>query len=341
VNSRDELVAIGERAEAAGSLWEAIEAYDAADEAEPDVRLERHILRLRHRAFATYPTVSGRTDWPPTYPDPQPATAGPPELAATALSTESLGGSLVHHGCAIIRSLLAPDTIDAFVAAVDRAFDECDAWMADGTLDPDSPWFAPFEPDPPYRLGHRRPWVREGGAIWAAESPRLVHQLLRTYRSCGFPRIMADYFGEPAVLSVNKFTVRRVGPDAPVAWHQDGAFMGPDVRAVNVWIALSDCGGDAPTPGLEIVPRRVPELVETGTPGAWLTDGIAPDRVDAVAGDQGTLRPTFSAGDALVFDERLVHSTGGGPDMTGTRYAVESWFFPPSTFPPGYVPLAL
>jgi hypothetical protein len=335
------LIATAEQAAAEGRLWDAIAAYSEAEASAPDPGLEREIIHLRHRAAITADAAPGPADWPPALDDPFPHVEGPPEIGPEQLSTELVGGSLVHHGSVIVRSLLAPEVIAPLVEGVDAAFAECDAFMAGGSPDPDSPWFAPFEPEPPYRLGHRRAWVREGGAIWAAESPRLCIQLLDTYRAFGFDRVVDDWFGERAVLSINKFTVRRVGPDAPVAWHQDGSFMGPDARALNVWIALSDCGGPADVPGLEIVPHRVDHLVETGTPGAWLDDGIAPDRVEAVAGEGGTMRPVFAAGDALIFDERLVHSTGGGPDMRGTRYAVESWFFPPSTFPPGYVPLAL
>ncbi len=41
-----------------------------------------------------------------------------------------------------------------------------------------------------------------------------------------------------------------------------------DVRTVNVWITLSPCGLDAP--GLDVVPRRIDHLVETGSHGASL-----------------------------------------------------------------------
>ena len=46
------------------------------------------------------------------------------------------------------------------------------------------------------------------------------------------------------------------------AWHQDGAFMG-DVRALNLWLSLSRCGDESP--GLDIVPRRLDDLVATTT----------------------------------------------------------------------------
>ena len=38
--------------------------------------------------------------------------------------------------------------------------------------------------------------------------------------------------------------------------------MGTDIRSVNLWMALSHCGDEAP--GLDIVPRRLDHIVETG-----------------------------------------------------------------------------
>ena len=62
--------------------------------------------------------------------------------------------------------------------------------------------------------------------------------------------------GERPALSVKKSTLRRVPVDTQTDWHQDGAFIGEDIRTCNGWIALTDCGGDPP--GVELVPPRVP-----------------------------------------------------------------------------------
>ena len=35
----------------------------------------------------------------------------------------------------------------------------------------------------------------------------------------------------------------------------------------------------------------------------------------------------------------MPHRTGNGPEYTEDRYALESWFFAPSTFPGSYVPI--
>lgn len=64
-------------------------------------------------------------------------------------------------------------------------------------------------------------------------------------------------------------------------------------------------------------------------------------RARETAGDLAILRPIFEPGDALFFDERFLHQTGSDRSMPNPRFAVESWFFVGSAFPPGYAPLAL
>ena len=52
------------------------------------------------------------------------------------------------------------------------------------------------------------------------------------------------------------------------------------------------------------------------------------------------LSPVFAAGDVLFFDERLAHRTTVGTDL-GRRYAIESWFVAPSSYPSKHVPILL
>ena len=120
-------------------------------------------------------------------------------------------------------------------------------------------------------------------------------------------------------------------------WHQDGAFLGPGIRVVNVWIALTHCGDDAP--GLDIVGGRLHDLVPTGTEGAWFDWSVGDPLVRAVSRDMPVVRPIFEPGDAILFDELNLHRTAITPGMTQERYAIESWFFAPSRFPDTQVPV--
>jgi len=58
-----------------------------------------------------------------------------------------------------------------------------------------------------------------------------------------------------------------------------------------------------------------------------------------VAAGTPVARPVFGPGDALLFDHLLLHRTAVSPGMTRDRYAIESWFFAPSAFPVGQLPL--
>ena len=155
----------------------------------------------------------------------------------------------------------------------------------------------------------------------------------------GVAALVEAYFGERPALSVNKCTLRRVPTDANTSWHQDGAFLGRDVRSLNLWLALSPCGGDAP--GLDIVPQRFDEILPTGTEGAIFDWSPSPQVVeDAVGGPDAIVSPEFGPGDALLFDHMFLHRTGIAPGMTRERWAIESWFFAPSSYPDGLIPLA-
>jgi hypothetical protein len=336
---RAALVAEADDLESAGRTIEAIEALVAANRIERKPGIERRILALRHAAFAQLDRGAGAPTWPPVLDDPFPDASGLPETVPGALSASTVGGAILHHGGLVVRGLLAPSLVPSLIEGIDGAFAGFDAAEAGEPDRSPDPWYVKFKPTAPYSLANRRPWLRSGGAVWVADAPRLAFTILEAFTAASLPQIVAEHFGEPAALSVNKFTLRKVTPEANPTWHQDGAFLGDGVRAVNVWVSLSDCGGDSDTPGLDLLPRRVDELLETGTIGAKVRDSISPTIVDEVAGDTRIVRPTFAAGDALIFDERFLHRTATSPGMTRDRYAIESWFFAPSHFPPGYVPL--
>ena len=153
--------------------------------------------------------------------------------------------------------------------------------------------------------------------------------------------VVAGYLAEPPLLSVKKTTFRRIRDVVDPAWHQDGSFLGSDVRAVNLWLSLSHCGGDTDTVGLDLVAQRVDQILETGTDDAPATEvAIGQGAVDR-ASSVPIITPEFWPGDALLFDERFLHRTSAKVADPGVRYAVESWLFAPSHFPTEYGGLAL
>ena len=115
--------------------------------------------------------------------------------------------------------------------------------------------------------------------------------------------------------------------------------MGEGIRTVNLWIALSDCGSDAPT--MDMVPKRLHEIAPTGTDGATFDWSVSPNVVQKCCGDLSPVRLQFRAGDAILFDEMNLHSTAVSPDMTKDRFAIEAWFFAPSHYPMDQIPFIL
>ncbi|MBV8998319.1 MAG: hypothetical protein JO304_04620, partial [Solirubrobacterales bacterium] len=197
-----------------------------------------------------------------------------------------------------------------------------------------------FTGDPRYEasLEDTRPWVKEGGGLLAADSPKLCFEMLELFEAAGIPELVRSYLGESPLISVHKTTLRKAEPVVGGGWHQDGAFMG-DVRALNLWLSLSRCGDESP--GLDIVPRRLDELVSSGGDDVFLSYQVSDAAAAEAAGEKGILRPVFEPGDALLFDDMFLHKTASDPAMPKARFAIENWFFGGSAFPVEYAPLAV
>src|SRR5690606_15847529 len=219
----------------------------------------------------------------------------------------------------------------------DRAFEASVRHQAGETPAQTYPWFTPFKADPGYNTGFGRQWVLDGGGVWTVDSPPAMFDLLEAFADVHLDQEPTGYLGERPALSVKKSTLRLVPTDTGTDWHQDGAFLGEGIRTVNVWLSLSDCGVDAP--GLDLVPLRLPEVVETGTGGAVFDWSVGPEVVAELTREVPVVSPEFAPGDALLFDEVFLHRTGVRLGMARCRYAIASWFFAPAAYPLGNVPV--
>jgi hypothetical protein len=327
--------------EAGGRHLEAIRLLTEANRGAPDPSFEERLVVLRNEAF-------DRLDRAVPRDRPAPVTAtdlrGPsPERTRADLDLQGLRDGFAQHGCVLVRGLIPRARALELAGGIDRVLDSFDAREA-GTANEStstertSAWYVPFEPPAGrYRVGGRRNWVRASGAVWTVESPRMLFELCEVLDETGIGDLVTEYLGERPALSANKTTLRRVPVDTNTNWHQDGAFLGTDVRSVNLWLALSDCGDDSP--GLEIVPRRFDTVLPTGTDGAMFDWSVSETIVAEAARDTPVIAPHFRAGDALLFDHMLLHRTAVGPQMTRERYAMENWMFAPSSYPEGQIPL--
>jgi hypothetical protein len=304
-----------------------------------DPELDRELLALRHRAgLGLMERPVPGAEYPAPDFEALQEGARVPEVSRNELSPEFLRAAILRHGCLLIRGLMDTDGVGPFRDEMDCAFA-----AREGAADLRSNgYFEKFVPDPRYDLGPHRGTVSGPTAMWVTDSPHVTAELLDVFDRAGLLRLVTGYLGEHPAFSVNKSTMRRVkaNPDAKVQlsfWHQDGAFLG-NVRALNVWLSLSRCGDIAP--GLDLVPVRIDRILPTGTEGAVFDWSVSQLVVEEVAAEVGISRPIFDPGDALLFDELCLHATGSSPEMPGTRYAVECWFFGPSAFPAEYPPLA-
>jgi hypothetical protein len=307
---------------------------------------ERELLRLRQRAAAA---LIAAAEEPPARPANEVALDedGLASIGRSDLNAARVRGAILGHGYALVRGLLDRNEALSFADEIERVFRARSSEGEEGGL------YEEYRPAPPYpQIAKRvRAWIEAGSGVLAADSPRLMFEMLELLDRSGLRSLVRDYLDEPVLVSVQKCTLRKADPGPPGGWHQDGSFMGR-TRALNVWIALSDCGEDAP--GLDFVPRRIGDLVETigigaeaelakparerkPSPGTTL---VAHETAEAAADGAEIVRPLFRAGDAMLFDDLFLHRTGSNAEMPDPRYAIESWFFGASGFPRDYVPLA-
>ena len=321
-----------------GAILRAIDHVARANRALRTPELERQLIAWRAGAFAALGEATPRPDWPPTFADPFPDVPGLPQIEVAALTPEIVGGAILHHGALWVRGLISAEQAAGLRQDIDRAFEARDAFYRGAPVEETSPWYAQAPTDG--ALEKVREWVENGGGAWTADSPRVMFELIELFERSGVVDVIAGVLGERPALSIGKSTLRRVPYSSNTDWHQDGSFLGPDVRTVNCWLSLSDCGEDAP--GLDMVARRLPYVMQGGSHGAYFDWSVGPGLIDMLAeGGADVISPVFRAGDALLFDQLMLHRTGVRPGMTKSRWAVESWFFAPSTFPMDQAPLVV
>jgi hypothetical protein len=313
------------------SLLEQAGTYD-------DYPLAQRLIELRIQAYSKMQWPEPHDNWPPAHDNRFAAISGFPEVAAAELDVGALKAGILGKGGLIVRGLMDPARIEEMRENIDRVLQ---ARVDSGNEVPgagSNPWYqrSPSVQGGPvqFRGGERYTTI---GSVWSVDSPPVTFQLIDYYRKIGIPELLTSYFGEAPVLSVRKWVVRCAAPNngASSGWHQDGYFLGDAsaIRTANLWIALTDCGGDADAPGLEIVGGGERTIYETGTRGSPFNWTVGQELVDEIAQTNPVQCPRFNAGDALFFDHFNLHRTGFGLNHTKNRYAIESWFFAGSTAP--------
>ncbi len=337
----DDVVRAIEQAEqlaADGAVRDAIDLLTHANRAAQHAELERALVGLRRQGAADVAVQ------PPAAPRPalvaSPSGGDIVELAPGELTSSALRHGFAQSGCALVRGLVSAERAATLAAGIDAALAAYDAATSgSGAVDPG--WYDPGPmPDrvsPGLPEDVHRSFLRSRGSLWTVDSPRMTFDLFEMIEQTGLGSLMTDFLGERPLMSAIKGTLRRMPPEVDIdgRWHQDGAFLGEQVGAFNCWLALTPCGTDAP--GLDVVPKRLDGIVPND--GARYDWAVADDAVLQAASGTPIVRPLFDAGDALIFDHLLLHRTGASREMTKPRYAIESWFFAPSAYPTGQLPV--
>ena len=181
--------------------------------------------------------------------------------------------AILRDGCVLVRGLIDRGRALALAAGIDAAYDRRE--RREAGEDPRDGYYDEFVPDG--RFGQDLLRRLDQGRRRAAGG-RLTEADVRVHRGAArrrLDRLVAEYLGEPALVSAHKTTMRKAQPSVSGQWHQDGKFMG-EVRSLNLWLSLSRCGDVAP--GLDIVPVRLDDYVATGTEGAALSWTISDDQ---------------------------------------------------------------
>jgi hypothetical protein len=325
-----------DRLVAEGRLVDAVDRLAAAYRESRRPTDAIRLVDMRHEAAASLEPGPGRSPWPPAYADPFPEVIGRvPEVDRGELTTDVLGGAVAYHGALIVRGLFDDDQVARGLAVI-QTTQRCRDQVPVGSRG--NEWFRPF-PSCEQQDRVLRKMVADKGGTWLADSPAATAHFLEALTAVGVIDVIAEHMGERPCFSLQKSTMRRSLPVAELTgWHQDGSFLGAEVRTMNVWVTLTRCGGDHPAPGLEVMPRRFEEILPVE---GWSRAGISFDLIDEIAAETPVVRPTFEPGDAIMFDDTFVHRTFLDPSMTQVRYALECWFFAPSHPAESYLSLVV
>jgi hypothetical protein len=319
-------------------LIEQIDDVSERNRASRDPDLEREILRLRQLAgLALVREAEQRAEL--AEPDYQALPDGTnlPEVGPEELTPALIRAAILRHGAILVRGLVDRAGATSLGAEIDRAFEARSTANGGGSHQPG--YYEELPPIPPNQPIMERKYVEAGGGVLAADSPHVAFAMADLLGQADLRDLVGGYLGEAPSFSAHKTTLRKATPDVPGAWHQDGKFLG-DVNSVNLWLALSHCGDTAP--GMDLVPRRLEEIVSAGVGDEGFEKiVVTQDHAEALAEPAGGIvRPIFEPGDAMFFDHLYLHQTASDPSMPNPRFALESWFFGPSAFPEGYIPLA-
>ena len=331
-----------------GDWRNAYETLACENRKHSDEHLERALIDIMLRATDQAGTIEVAEVGASPVPAASSAICGViPEVSASELTASKLQDAINNHGYLLVRGLLTSESSASLCEIIDRAMRarmEVANPAAPGSSN--GPWYyeSPHFPGGHVAFSNRDKKKKFGmtGSIRVADSPRGAFQVLEHYRTLNLKKLLSEYFGEPALIASRKWVFRvvaprEVGDGVGGGWHQDGQFMGADARALNMWVALTDCGDTTTAPGIALIPKRIHKIIEYGSAGANLGWVVGRELIEELAVEAPVVKPHFAAGDALFFDHLSLHRSGHAKGQDHNRYALESWFYSASGNAGNYV----
>ncbi len=325
-----------------GQWRQAIESLSC--HAKNDATLEKQLIELRRAGFSKIHWPTPQLDWPTVACDAfEGDSALIPEITPDDLNAATLASGIIGKGALIVRNLLTPEQVQQLKYCIDVSIQARRNYHQSPSKPSSSPWYGFPEniTGGPVQYGKKQK-TDSTGSMWVSHSPRSARILIELYKHLNLPLLLTKYFGEAPALPVRKWVMRKVAPmegdvNWNFGWHQDGQFIGENIRTVNMWIPLSHCGPGTQATGLDIVAGNERKIYETGTHGAFLDWNVGYGLIKKMGNP--IVKPVFQPGDALFFDHYNIHRTGSIPGLTEDRYAIETWFFAASTIPENQMPL--
>jgi hypothetical protein len=248
-----------------------------------------------------------------------------PEIGRAALSAQAVARAIESHGALIVRNFVARDVAMDLDASVRATFAEMDK----PETERDPRWFAPKKGGGELQMARMTAQTSECALM--VDCPDTFARVRAAYRDNGATDVLTAYLGGDPLLSRFKATLRRTRPSQDLTdyWHQDGAFIGADMRVLNIWLALTECGERAAS--VEVAGKRFDSVIECDY-------GVAVSAEKAKSLAAHTFTPIFKPGDALMFDHLCLHRASRNPNYSEERRALEMWFFDPKSYPRSYDP---
>ena len=164
-----------------------------------------------------------------------------PEIAGSELTLDHLRSAIRHHGTLLVRGLVDQERVAMLVDDIEHTLRAYDTRAGVQRPVRASSTGGTSRSGTVVSATSKSAHMRKRGSVLTVESPPAMFDLVETFDAVGlyFHNWCASTSANRQWYFARKATLRRISHDGESGgWHQDGAFMGVDIRSLNVWLAL-------------------------------------------------------------------------------------------------------